>query len=290
MKKSLLALAFFTIITTGIAQIVLTTPVPKYGCPNTSHNVTVGVKNTTGFTIPAGFITGITTTIKNNVGTVLKTNTQSYAAAVLNGDTAFVTIPSIPFQGAMICNIDISVNYTLPSPGSYTTTGTYVVQTPQDLVIQENPVGTLESVTALDSYSVRYYKNAVYTSYMNQSITGIYTPSVSGSYTAKAYEPISGCKSANASNAVAIAVVASTLESQKINISVYPNPMASSLTISTGLTNPLTYELFDINGSSVRKSDFTSVANMSVENLKAGAYVLVIKENGQQVASYQLVK
>ncbi len=291
MKKALLL--FVSLITSlaGIAQITMTEPVPAYGCPNKTHDVTIGVKNTTGVNIPAGFVSNITVTIKDPLGPILKTYSQPYSAAIANGDTAFVTVPNIPFQGAMTCDVDISVNYNFPSPGSYTTSGTYTVQIPQTLIIQESPAGTLTVINALDSYSVRYYKNANYSIVKDESVTGTYTPTSSGNYTAKAYEPISGCKSATASNSITISVTAGIMDGKNtIDVSVYPNPIASSVTISTGHATALSYEILDITGSVLIKADFTSVTNVSVENLKPGSYVLLIKENNERVATYQLVK
>jgi hypothetical protein len=291
MKKLLLLLVSIISCSMAVAQVMMTEPVPKYGCPNVTHDVTIGVKNTSGFNIPAGFSYSVTVTVKNDVGAVIKTNTQNFSQAVANGDTLFVTIPNIPFQGAMTCPVDISLNYTFPSPGSYNTSGTYDVQLPPDLTIQENPVGTLEVVSpTLDStYSVRYYKNGNYSIVKSETLDGIYAPSSVGDYTAKLFEAVSHCKSANPSNTVTI-LVTGIVESKKIDVAVYPNPMAASVTISTGLSTPLSYELLDINGSVLRKADFTSVTNVNVESLKAGSYVLVIKENNERVASYQLVK
>ena len=297
MKKIILSFISFIALSIGIAQaqaVVLVPPVPAYGCPGKTHDVTVGVKNNSGFDVPGGYDYTINVTFyDNNTSTALApTNSQTFNDAIPDQTTKTITIPAIPFGVATTCSVAVSLNYTFPSPGSFSTSGTYTVQTPPTLTIQESPAGTVSLTTTLDAaYSTLFYLNADYGTIVNTSTTGSYTPTAVGSYTAKAFEANSagGCISSSASNAVSITATP-IIEGQNVNISVYPNPITSSVTISTTLSDRLSYELSDMNGTLLRSADFTSAANLNVENLKSGSYVLTIKSNDSKIGYYKLIK
>ncbi len=303
MKKIILTLISLLILSTGFAQVTVTPPVPVYGCPFTTHDVSIGAKNNTGFPLTSPYSIAVTLYDTTGGGQIplAPTNTQNFSAAVdnvPNGGTKTVTIPAIPFHGAMTCSVAVVLTYSFPVSGTYPLAVNYVVKTPPMLNIQESPVGTVSLIAALDpAYSTLFYLNGS-SSVTNTSTTGSYTPAVYGTYTAKAYEAYKvntvpstvGCISSMSSNPIPISFTTAIIDGQNVNVSVYPNPMTSSLTISTGISYKLTYELSDMNGALLRNADFTSVATVNVENLKAGTYVLVVKDNDSKVAYYKLVK
>ncbi|HWZ21736.1 MAG TPA: T9SS type A sorting domain-containing protein [Cytophagaceae bacterium] len=305
MKKLLLLLISIITLSTGFAQTYVTfSASPVYGCPNTTHDVNVTVKNVSGINLPAGASSySFSVTFYDTTGggqTILGSTYTSptYTDGVANGASKTVTVPNIPFVGAMVCSVYVALNYTYGVPGSFPVSANYTVQSPPNLTIAENPTGTVSLTTTLDAaYSTQFYLNGG-SSAVNTSTTGSYTPTVSGTYTAKAYEAYNvntvpstvGCISAIPSGPVTISVTTAIIAGQNANVSVYPNPMTSSLTISTGISYKLTYELSDMNGALLRASDFTSVANVNVESLKAGTYLLVVKDNNSKIASYKLVK
>ena len=300
MKKIVLILiVFITLSARSFAQPTVTfTTLPVYGCPSTTHDVAIAITNVSGNSLPAGVPYSFSVTFydtTNQSQTVLGSTYTSptYTDGVANGASKTVTISAVPFVGAMVCSVYVKLICALiPGTGYYAVSENYTVKSPPDLTIEENPTGTVALASTLNAaYSTLFYLNGGSSS-VNTSTTGSYTPTVSGSYTAKAYEANSagGCYSANASNGVTISVTTAIIDGQSVNVSVYPNPMASSLTISTGIAYELTYELSDMNGALLRTSDFTSVTNVNVENLKSGTYVLVVKDNDSKIASYKLVK
>jgi hypothetical protein len=295
MKKVLFTLTLLVAtLTIGFTQVVTySDPIPKYGCPNTTHDVTLGIINSYPITIPANSYT-ITITIFNDMAVqfhnVVMTNTPEIPSSTAGGQVDII-IEDVTFQAEMTCSLSIKIDYTYPTSGSYTTPASYDVQYPPTLTITENPTGTLDVTNTLEGVdSVRYYLNANYASFEDESTSGTFTPSVSGSYTAKAYEPNTGCISVAASNAVTITATTGILDTKIVNVSVYPNPMASSITITTPLSNKLHYQLADMNGMVVRSADFTSTTNVNVESLKTGSYILTVRDNHQKIASYKLVK
>ena len=205
MNKFLL-ISLFSLITYPVfAQVTLSPPSPKYGCPYTTQNITIGATNTSGFSIPSGTAITVNVIIKDNTNTnILGSSTQVFSAGFPNGSTQNVTITGVNFAGPMTCNISGTASFTLGIPQSYPLSGTYTVQYPPDLTISESPVGTIAVSTPLDIYSVRYYLNADYSTVNYETALTTYTPGSYGSYTAKAYDPTTSCISVNPSNAVVI--------------------------------------------------------------------------------------
>ncbi|HVD96589.1 MAG TPA: T9SS type A sorting domain-containing protein [Cytophagaceae bacterium] len=294
----LLALAVFT-KTHAVSYFSVQSPTPKYGCPNTTQDVTIGFTNLTPFSIPANSYSYTVTFYHSDLTTSFYSYTPSSTPAIgsssSGNNTVTVLLQDVPFTVAEVCSVAVHLTYTSPSSGTYDTNVDYTVQNPPTLTIEDTTTGTLDvqnASTQLSTvYKAIYYKDANYTSAVDTSDDGLYTPAASGSYTAMAYEPSSGCISVTASNAVNITVTSvTTKDAQKINVSVYPNPMAASVTISTGLPDLMRYELADMNGNIVRKGEFSSVTNLNVETLKQGSYLLTVKDQQSNTASYKLVK
>ncbi len=203
--KKLLILTLSLISSTVFAQITFTSPSPQYGCPNTTHDVTIGATNTSGFSLPPGIVVTATLTIKDNTNTTtLGTTTQTFSGGLANGATQYVTISNVAFIGPMACNVTGSVSFTFGTPQSYPIATTYTVQYPPDLTVSESPLGTLAVSTPLNGYSVNYYLNANYGTVNHNSSTTTYTPTSPGTYTAKAYDAVSTCLSVNPSSPVAL--------------------------------------------------------------------------------------
>jgi hypothetical protein len=203
MKK--LLLIFLTLFTSaGFAQITMTTPTPKYGCPNTTQSVTIGATNNAAFGIPGSVVITVNVIVMDNTNTITLGNTTQTMSGLAAGATKYITIPNVAFQGPMVCNISGTASFTYFGAQSYPFTGTYTVQYPPDLTASESPAGTIAISTSLDIYSVRYYFNGDYGTVNNETTSSTYTPGAYGSYTAKGYDPITSCLSANPSNAVAL--------------------------------------------------------------------------------------
>jgi hypothetical protein len=214
--KKLLPFIFLIVFSSAFAlpppSITFTVPSPQYGCPNTTHNVTIGATNTSGISLPPGTVVTATLTIKDNTNTnTLGTTTQTFSSGLANGATQYFTIPGVAFVGPMVCNVTGNVSFTYIVPQSYPISTTYTVQSPPDLTISESPTGTLAVSTALNGYSVNYYLNANYGTVDHTTTATTYTPSDVGSYTSKAYDPVSGCLSVNASNSVVITKAIQTI-------------------------------------------------------------------------------
>lgn len=290
--KTTLLLLLLTLGYTGFAQSIDYSIVPKYACENVTHDISISVTNNQQ-TIPASFSYTITINVKNNVGTTVKTFSQAYTDGFPMGTTKTYVVPAVPFGAASTWTIDGSVTVqfagTFPVPSQ-----NYFVKTVPVLAIIANNKD-ISPTTTIDGYSVRYYLNGDYGTIINESTTGNYTAVSDGSYTAKAinYVYISSvlntCESASPSNAVQI-ISTGIEESQNTSISAYPNPMASTLTITSAIADELTYELYDRTGALVRAALFKEVDNVNVSDLKAGVYMLVVKNKQEKIASYKLVK
>lgn len=239
--KHLILFAFVLLAKSLSAQSLLDlTTSPKYGCPNTTHNVSIGVTNNSGASMPAGVAITVTVTIKDNTNAnTLGTASKTISTGFADGSTQTVVVPNIAFVGPMVCNVSGSASFTFGAPQNFPFTGTYTVQYPPTLSISENPTGTLEVTTPLDVYSARYYANANYGVVNKETTATTYTPTVGASYTAKAYDPASTCLSAAASNAVVIKVTPiitfPTLAAVQIGAPDY-SPGATSTNTSTAIT------------------------------------------------------
>ncbi|HVD98235.1 MAG TPA: T9SS type A sorting domain-containing protein [Cytophagaceae bacterium] len=302
MRKLLLLLVLkCSVCSVMMAQAITSTYSPAYGCPNTTHDVTVTITN--GATaVPSTAAATVNLTVKADDGTtVLKTATLSLASGLAANASQDFVITAIPFVGAMTCTIEGTINGTilipsptppyipLPFPFSYPVpTQNYVVQYPPDLTITSTG-NDLSTTTSLDGYSVQYFLDGNYSNVIDQSTTGNYTAAASGSYTAKAYDPVSTCLSANASNAI-VANLTAVQKANGVNVSMYPNPVSSVLTIETGLSYLLTYELTDLSGAIVRSGTFEGTGTVNLETMKSGVYMLNIKNDKEQLGSYKLVK
>ncbi|MDB5257062.1 MAG: hypothetical protein JWM14_1757 [Chitinophagaceae bacterium] len=288
----IILLLFLSLISfISLAQVGYTTT-PKYACANSTHDVLVSATNNQT-TIPAGFSYTITITLKDNSGTVVKTFSQNYTDGFAVGTTKTYTLDAIAFGAASTWKIGGSVAVsgfgTFPVPDQ-----NYFVKNVPILTIT-NTNQDLSVVTTIDGYSVRYFLDGDYGTIINESTTGNYTALADGIYTAKAVNYVyissvlSTCISATPSNGISILVTA--IESaQDVSISVYPNPMTSSLTLSSGIPDELTCELYDKNGVALYKNSFKQSEQINVEHFKAGAYVLIIKKDNQKIATYNLVK
>jgi hypothetical protein len=265
---------------------------PKYACENTTHDIAVSATNNQ-MTIPAGFSYTVTINVKNNSGTTVKTFSQNYTDGFPVGSTKTYVIEGIAFGAASTWTIGGSVSVTgfgtFPVPDQ-----NYLVKTVPVLTIT-NTNENLSVVTNIDGYNVRYFLNGDYGTIIDESTTGNYTAVADGIYTAEAVSHIyntgvpSTCISATPSNGITILVTAIE-DAQGVSLSVYPNPMTSSLTISSGIPDELVYELYDKNGVALYKASFKQSEHFNVEHLKAGAYVLIIKKGNKKIAAYNLVK
>jgi hypothetical protein len=284
MKKTLLFL-LSVISTVAMAQTI--TVSPKYGCPGATHTVTISFSNPSPFTITSY---DVNIDLKDG-STVLANHTQTYSNSVPAGGTGMIIITGVPFTSVAdntVC----------------TATGTVVAQTgfgPQNVPVNQNytvkypptfsiadGAGTLSAVEPLDGYSIRFYLNGDYGTVINESVTGSYTPTQTGDYSAKGYDPISTCISQTASNTVNVIVTAIT-NAQNINVSVYPNPMVNSLTIAAD-NMQVTYSISNTIGVSVKSGSINQVGSIVVDDLQAGTYVLTVKDNSGKSSSYTLVK
>lgn len=272
---------------------VAATITPTYGCPNTTGSyIDITMTNNSGFSIPGGITYTISLVIKTDANVTLQTYTQSFNDGFANGASKTITINGIDFVGPMTCPVTGTISAVLPPPfgaQSFAVSNSYVVQYPPSLSISETPAGTLTVSTSLNGYSVNFYKDAVYTSAYYTTTSNTYAVTVDGSYTAKAYDPITGCLSQTASNAVDMTVTA-VKQSADVQVSVYPNPMVSTVKIETGLQEELEYVLYDANGAAVATGSFHAATQLDASTLKAGIYTLAIKNQNKVVASYKLVK
>ena len=289
--KTLILLFLLTASYAGFAQVSYSI-VPKYACENTTHDIVITATNNQA-SIPPGANYTVNINVKDNTGTTVKTFSQSYSDGFAMGTSKTYALTNVTFGAASTWTIDGSVVVqfvgTFPVPSQ-----NYYVKTVPILSIT-NSNRDISTTTTIDGYSVRYFLNGNYTTIINESTTGNYTAVTDGLYTAKAVNYVykssvsSTCESASPSNGVMITTTA-VEDPQSTSISVYPNPMVATLTISSGIPDQLTYELYDRTGVTILTGVFKQVDNINVADLKSGVYMLVIKNKQEKIASYKLTK
>lgn len=73
--------------------------------------------------------------------------------------------------------------------------------------------------------------------------------------------------------------------SNTTNISVYPNPALSYITISSQSTNELHYTIYSIFGNPIMDGNInTTLSKIDVQKLNAGIYLLTLTNNANQIA------
>lgn len=306
MKYPLLILfAFFFQIAFVEAQVNFVTlgePTPKYGCPNSTHSITIGATNNSPISVSPGNPITATVTIKDNSNTnTLGTTTQTITTGFASGETIYVTIPTVVFAGPMTCNVIGNALFTLPFVGAqnYSFTGDYTVKYPPTLVISENPVGSILVREALNGYSVRYYANADYGTVIKETTFSNYEPTVEATYTAKAYDPISTCISQDPSNPIQIVKKLPTGVNGVLQatISTYPNPASEYVIVKVENTNAseAVGTLTDAMGAEITRVNFyqgsnSLEANIPVQALTAGVYVLRIQSDKGMTSTKIFIK
>ncbi|HWZ22936.1 MAG TPA: hypothetical protein VNW06_09805, partial [Cytophagaceae bacterium] len=245
--KKLLLLALSSLSSVAMAQIS-TSFSPPIGCPNSTSDVSVSVTNTSSSAV-SGIMT-LSLALKSNTSTILGSYTGS-PGSFAAGETKSFVILGVAFAGPMTCTIDGSISgvttmispfppytpmpfpFTIPIPAQ-----NYTVAAPADIALTNT--GTSMSVVSVPvSTTVRYYLNGDYSTVIDESSTGNYSATANGSYTAKAYDASYSCFSENPSNTVVISTITAVKEASNIQVSIYPNPVASSVTIETGSASAL---------------------------------------------------
>lgn len=77
---------------------------------------------------------------------------------------------------------------------------------------------------------------------------------------------------------------------EKENITVYPNPASSNLTVTLAGNEAATVQLFNLVGQQVYSETAVNSASINVSSLKAGVYMLKVSQNGKVYTSKVVVK
>lgn len=79
-------------------------------------------------------------------------------------------------------------------------------------------------------------------------------------------------------------------EMEKENITVYPNPASSNLTVTLAGDEAATVQLFNLVGQQVYSETAVNSASINVSSFKAGVYMLKVSQNGKVYTSKVVVK
>ncbi len=79
-------------------------------------------------------------------------------------------------------------------------------------------------------------------------------------------------------------------EMEKENITVYPNPATSNVTVNLVGDEKANIQLFNLVGQQVYNETATHTATINVSNLNAGVYMLKVSQNGKVYTSKVIVK
>ena len=102
-----------------------------------------------------------------------------------------------------------------------------------------------------------------------------YTPLLTGMY-AVSFTDTSGCTSI--SDSVFVTVGIDEIESEN-NFTVYPNPIGTTLNISSGKYGQFTFLLFDMTSRKILQKDFSTASVLNTSDLASGVYYYQIRNN-----------
>lgn len=78
---------------------------------------------------------------------------------------------------------------------------------------------------------------------------------------------------------------------EKVDVSVYPNPIQRELLVKSSVKEHLTFTLTDYTGKTIKQGNLNSYMRINVENYTNGQYVLsVFNKNNQLQKSFTLIK
>ena len=297
--KKLVLLFLLSISSAAMAQNIVLSPAK--GCPGATGTIKVTVTSPTTSSIGPGYNMTFHLTLMSASNVVLATVDSIFnTGLVVHGKKEIVfsnillssTPTTYTVTGTVSGGNSVPYDFTLPlNPADYT------VEYPQNLsisLISNSYYNEIQifSIGSSDNQVIRYFLNGDYTSAVDQlsPIYLDYSPTVAGTYTVKLYDTITSCYSQQVSNAIVFSPVTAVKEAKDITVSVYPNPVVSSITIEAGSSSLLTCELSEINGKLIRSLSFQGISSINMEDLKAGIYILTVKEGDNAVASYKLVK
>jgi len=201
-------------------------------------------------------------------------------------------IPDVPFENPNVYQVTTSAaaSITIPFPPfsisfNNSNISIYNLVAYETLSLSESPPGTLSlgSFELMDN-QVKYYRNTTEVVTTGAS----YTPTLSGDYTAKLYNSASGCLSSAFSTTISLTVT-SIFEAKGYQFSVFPNPVASSLTIRSEFTKALTYQLSNSKGELVTEQNFNGSTSIDVSHYTSGNYFLSIKDGSTISATYKIL-
>ncbi|WP_430411150.1 T9SS type A sorting domain-containing protein [Kordia sp.] len=75
-----------------------------------------------------------------------------------------------------------------------------------------------------------------------------------------------------------------------VAVRVFPNPTANVLRLKTGKHTNLSYQLFDLNGKSIKNEKKISSETISIGTLKSGTYLLKILQETKEIKTFKIIK
>jgi hypothetical protein len=136
------------------------------------------------------------------------------------------------------------------------------------------PVITFSSGQLHSSYSSGnqwYFQGGI----INGAVLADYTPLLTGMY-AVVYTDASGCTSVSDSVLISVGI---DEVNQENNFAVYPNPVGTTLNITSGKYGEYTFLLFDITSRKILQKDFSDATILNTGDLASGVYSYQIKNN-----------
>jgi hypothetical protein len=253
-----------------------------YVCPGKQSNLSVSVGNGQENTsIPADASFTATAGGNNVVTGILEEPLDYYSYLVIDFPEM------ITFNGTLTYMVQINI----PGGQSWSITGNINAnEPPVPTIAASGNIITGSNVYA--PYKIRYKLNGVdqFNELNDQGASYNFTPSQSGTYTAYSYlENQDDYCTSTISNTLNFTVT-SVSESAEINVSVYPNPVLSTINIKTGMGKLLHYELVNSSGIVLCESDFLKETVLNADHLTPGTYVIRVKDDAGNASSYTLLK
>lgn len=193
----------------------------------------------------------------------------------------------ITFNGTLTFMIQIYI----PGGQSWSVTGSINADEPPVPGITTSG-NIITSSNVYTPYKIRYKLDGVdqFNEPNDEGSSYNFTPVQSGAYTAYSYlENENDYCTSIISNTLNFTVT-SVSESADINVSIYPNPVLSTINIQTGTGKLLHYELINSGGMVLCESDFVKETVLNADLLTPGKYVIRVKDDVGNTSSYILLK
>jgi hypothetical protein len=218
--------------------------------------------------------------------------TGTYTSTTTSGSAFIIKEPRNGVKAALVMTSNLSCASPLTAASNVLTVN-LIPSTPTIALTTCTGTSCLSSlsITSLVGASYQWYKNNIA---IGGSTSNSFIPTITGSY--KISVSNSSCSYTSTGFNITVTSVSTEIQNEtgKGKISIYPNPAAGKLTISTELAvSGLSVKIYDLSQKLVLSKTFISGANLNdidVSSLSVGLYIVHVTDGNSVLLSSKLVK